>query len=130
MDKEERAKYDCIKDKENLEKYQKTGRSFLYMSQKGIKEFYATIAFVAIYSLILIGFVAYATQIDDDRVTKQKQMLVIQVDKYIKSDFKNMNCFDKNSFMEKYSNDPSLYAHQEMKDWLQENFNDNCSSQK
>lgn len=128
MDKEERAKYDCVKDKENLEKFQKTGRSFLYMTQKGIKETWSVIAIMSVYMLILVIGLNAVIQSDDDKVTKQKQMLVIQVDNYIKHDFKNMNCFEKNNFMEKYSNDPSIYGHQEMKDWLQSNFDDNCSS--
>lgn len=40
MDKEEREKYNCVKDKENLEKAQKSGKSFMYLSQKSRKDLY------------------------------------------------------------------------------------------
>lgn len=127
MDKEERAKYDCIKDKENLEKYQKSGRSFLYMTEKGKKELYAFIAIFSLEIMFVSVGVAIVNGYDFDKLDHEKQALVVQVDSYIKSDFKNMNCLQEGSFMEKYANDPSIYAHQEMKDWLKEHYDDKCT---
>ena len=128
MDKEERAKYDCTKDKETLEKKQKSGLSFLYLTEKGKKELYASIAVFGIYlTIITIGMLWVIT----DEATKtehQKQALVVQVDNYIKSDFKNMNCLQEGSFMEKYANDPTIYAHNEMKQWLKEHYDDKCTT--
>lgn len=128
MDKEERAKYDCPKDKENLDKALKTGRSFTYLSQYSRKNLYSTIAVIAIELLIFTVAFLIAFAVMSDKLEHQKELLVVQVDKYIKTDFKNMNCIEKNVFLEKYMTDKTIYGHQEMQDWLQENFNDNCAS--
>ena len=47
-----------------------------------------------------------------------------------KEHFENMNCVEKNVFLEKYISDPNIYTDQTMKDWLQDNFNDNCNLNK
>ena len=130
MNDEERAKYVCPKDKENLEKKLKSGRSFGYFTLYTQREIYAIIALVAIELTIFLGAGLGVESYIDNKLTDQKNLLVKQVDDYIKHDFKNMNCVEKNVFLEKYMTDKTIYGHQEMQDWLQENFNDNCNLNK
>ena len=127
MDKEERAKYNCEKDKEHLEKFQ-NGKSPLFLTEKARKDLYSIIAMVAIeilvFSLAFNGFQAAY----NDSLNSINKKLYDQVDSYIKADFKNMSCFDKINFIEKYNSDPSIAVNDKMKSWLQGNFDSTCSS--
>lgn len=130
MNDEERAKYACQKDKENLDKALKSGRSFTYTTQRTRKEI---AVIIAIYGVMFTILFAGMLSIDEQLLIKKNQIinkLVVQTDHYIQKDFKSMNCVQKNVFIEKYSNDLSIYGHQEMKDWLQQNFDDNCVGSK
>ena len=130
LNDEERAKYICPKDKENLEKKTKEGGSFGHLTLYGKSQIYM---FVAIFTieLVVLFAVIYGSEWDTNVVLiHQKNLLVKQVDDYIKHDYKNMNCVEKNVFLEKYMTDKTIYGHQEMQDWLQENFNDNCNPNK
>jgi hypothetical protein len=127
MDKEERAKYDCIKDKENLEKAQKSGKSFLYLSQYTRKNIWTTIAVSAIEVTIGVLVLMSIFTSTADQSYKDNQMLIKQLNQYIKSDFKQMNCLEKSSYIEKYTTDKTIYHDVTMQEWLVSNFEDsNC----
>ena len=130
MNDEERAKYVCPKDKENLEKKLKSGRSFGYFTLYTQREIYLLIAIVGIELTVALGAFLVMESVTNNFLTYENKLLIKQVDTYIKKDFKGMNCVEKNVFLEKYMTDKTIYGHHEMQDWLQENFNDNCNLNK
>jgi hypothetical protein len=125
MDKEEREKYHCVKDDENLAKV-KSGTKSFYISQRDLKATYGFIAGISVYLLVLSIGAAWAGWAVADSTEKTNSMLINQLNTSIKKDFKNMSCPQKAVFINNYEADPNTYESQGLKTYLHNSFTDNC----
>jgi hypothetical protein len=127
MDKEERIKYDCIKDRERLEKLQKSGKSFLYLSEYSKKNIYQIIVIVAIELLVFTLIISTVISTESQKTINDNRLLISESTQLIKNDFKAMDCKAKSDFIYQYISDNKIYYYdKDTISWLKTDFEDTC----